>query len=907
MQYRLPAVVAFARANRLDRVTLDSPRPRLGIVTTGKSHGDVRQALRDLGLSDAEAASMGVSVYKVVLAWPLDTESLRDFAEGLDELLVVEEGRAVLEPQIKEALYGVPDPRRPRVIGKRDEQDAPLLKGYGEFNPAEVAPVLAARIQALQPNERLAERLRRIEADREAARSYQPSFARTPYFCSGCPHNTGTRVPEGSTAMGGIGCHFMAVRMDRSTHTWTHMGAEGVTWVGMEPFTDMPHMFVNLGDGTYYHSGFLAIRAAVAANSNITYKLLYNDAVAMTGGQPVDGPISVQQIAQQVHAEGVRHIALVSDSPDKYNSSDFPAGTTIDHRDDYEAVQRDLRERKGVSLLIYEQTCATEKRRRRKRGKLEDPAKRAVINERVCEGCGDCSVQSNCLSVLPLETEFGRKRTIDQSACNKDYSCLKGFCPSFVTVHGGAPRKPQGATPDEAQFATLPRPTQPDTSAPYSMLVAGIGGMGVVTVSALLGTAAQMEGKVARVIDDTGLAQKFGAVYSHVQIADDDAALHTARIGQGNANLILGPDLVTAASEKVMGLARRGATHAVVNTHEQMTGAFTKNPDLQIPSDDLKASIREFCGDGRAEFVDASRLARDLLGDTIGANMFMLGYACQKGLVPLAPDSIEAAIRLNGTFVEGNLNIFRWGRLYANERERVEAAAGGQRTRQAQRRFSQSLAELREVRHRDLVDYQNAAYADRYTALVDRVQQAEKEHAPGRSGLTEAVAKYYYKLLAYKDEYEVARLYTNGEYERRVKEQFVGDYKLRFHLAPPLLARRDPVTGHLRKREFGPWIMPALRLVARLRGLRGTAFDPFGYTAERRTERGLIAEYETVVEELIANLSAENHALAVEIASVPEHIRGYGHIKERHLEQAKADEAELLRRFRLPEDERSAA
>ncbi|HCZ49616.1 MAG TPA: indolepyruvate ferredoxin oxidoreductase family protein, partial [Gammaproteobacteria bacterium] len=752
-QVRFPALRAFVRANAFDKAPLSPGRKRLAIVTAGKSYGDTRQALADMEIADAQALDLGIGIYKPGLIWPLETEGLLDFVEGFEEVLVIEEGRPFLEPQIKAALYDLPEPRRPRISGKRDGNGETQFRSSGELKPADITRVLGPRLTRLADLPGVTRRLKLLEEISNRGPGPGAQFPRTPHFCSGCPHNTSTKVPEGSSAMAGIGCHFMAVFMDRNTHTYTHMGAEGCTWAGLAPFSKTGHMFVNIGDGTFYHSGSLAIRQAVAAKAPITYKILYNDAVAMTGGQPVDGPISVQQIAWQMEAEAIKRIALVSDNPDKFNPAEFPSRLTIHHRRDLDAVQRELREYKDVSVLIYEQTCGTEKRRRRKRGKLEDPAKRVFINDRVCEGCGDCGVASNCLSVLPKETEFGRKRTIDQSACNKDYSCVNGFCPSFVTVHGGGLRKRSGsgADFDETLFANLPEPQLPDTSKAYAMLVGGIGGTGVVTVDALLGTAAHMEGKAVRSLDDTGLAQKFGAVYGNLQIADTPEALNVARLGAGHADLILGPDLVTSAGPKVLSLIEPGRTRALINTYEQMTGAFTRNPDLRIPSDSLRHGIADLCGAERTEFVDATRLALGLMGDAIGANTFLLGFAYQRGLIPISSQALEKAIELNGTAVQANLRVFRWGRLAAHDRAAVDKVLGD-KAKTAEAPAPQSLEEIIARREADLTDYQNAGYAKRYRQLVDRVAAAEKTRAPGKQGLAEAVARYYYKLLAYKDE-----------------------------------------------------------------------------------------------------------------------------------------------------------
>ncbi len=908
MRYKLYAAIAFARANRLDRVALGGRRRRLGIVTTGKSYLDVRQALDDLGIDEAAAEEIGIAVYKVAMTWPLEPEGIRRFAEGLDEILVVEEKRALIENQLKEQLYNWHADKRPRVIGKFDESGEWILPSTGELTPARIARVIAGRIARFHTSETIAERLAFLERKERALAAEAPAFKRIPYFCSGCPHNTSTRVPEGSRAVAGIGCHFMALWMDRSTSTFTHMGGEGATWIGQAPFMETRHIFANLGDGTYFHSGLLAIRAAVAAKVNITYKILYNDAVAMTGGQPVDGSLTVPEIACQVHAEGVRRIAVVSDDPRKYPvGTEFPADVTFHHRDELDRVQRDLREWPGVSVLIYDQTCAAEKRRRRKRGLYPDPPKRVFINERICEGCGDCSVQSNCLSVVPVETEFGRKREIDQSTCNKDYSCLKGFCPSFVTVHGGRLRAQRRAADTGQAFAEPPMPELPGIGRePYNILVTGVGGTGVVTVGALLGMAAHIEGRGVTVLDMTGLAQKGGAVISHLRIAESPDDLHAVRIAAGEADAMIGCDLVVAASFEALAKVRAGRTRAVVNVHETVTGDFTRNPDLEFPGAALVDVIRTEVGRDAADFLEGTALATALMGDSIATNLFMLGYAFQKGLIPLSRDSIMAAIELNGVAVEANQRAFLWGRRAAVDLAAVEKVAALGEVPE-ERRLSRSLDELVERRVADLAAYQNAAYAARYRALVERVREAERTRAKGLDGLTEAVAKYAYKLMAYKDEYEVARLHSDPEFRRTLAQRFEGDYRLRFHLAPPLLSPRDPETGQLLKREYGPWILPVFRLLARLKFLRGTPFDPFGRTAERRRERRLIEEYERTIDDIIGTLDHDNHALAVQIAELPEHIRGFGHVKERHLAEVEARRAELLAAYRRPADTRSAA
>ena len=645
--------------------------------------------------------------------------------------------------------------------------------------------------------------------------------------------------------------------MDRSTATFTQMGGEGVPWIGQAPFTETPHVFANLGDGTYTHSGVLAVRAAVAAKVNITYKLLFNDAVAMTGGQPIDGGLTVPVLTRQLAAEGVRRIVVVTDEPDKYEPGvDFAAGTAVRHRDDLDAVQRELRETEGVTAIVYDQTCAAEKRRRRKRGRFPDPAKRVVINDLVCEGCGDCSNASNCLSVVPVETEFGRKREIDQSSCNKDYSCVKGFCPSFVTVHGGALKLRKAGDLGEDELAPLPEPAHPALDEPYGILVTGVGGTGVVTIGALLGMAAHLEGKGCTILDMTGLAQKGGAVYSHVRIARRPEEIHAVRIAADGAHLLLGCDLVVAASGDALSKLQPGHSRAIVNSHETITGDFTRNPDLTFPSRELQRSIAEATGADNTEFIDATRVATGIFGDSIASNLFMLGFAYQRGAVPLSAEALERAIELNGVAVEFNQRAFRWGRRAAVDPALVDARATPHDAVPETHRLSETLEQVIDRRAAFLTEYQNAAYAARYTSAVRRISEAEAANCAGETALTDTVARALFKLMAYKDEYEVARLYTESDFLKQVADRFEGPYELHFHLAPPLLADRDPESGHLRKRIYGPWMISIFRVLAKLRRLRGTPLDIFGRSEERRTERRLIGEYEAVIEEIISRLSA---------------------------------------------------
>ena len=908
-RYKLYAAIAFARANRLDRVAIAGAKPRFGIVTTGKSYLDVRQALEDLGIDDAYAAEIGLAVYKVALAWPLEREGIRLFAEGLEEILVVEEKRALIENQLKEQLYNWEAAKRPRIIGKFDESGEWILPSAGALTPARIARVVAGRIARFHTSPKIEKRLAFLAAKEKTLDSLHPAPQRVPYFCSGCPHNTSTRVPDGSRALAGIGCHYMAQWMDRNTQTFTQMGAEGVTWVGQAPFTGEKHVFVNIGDGTYFHSGLLAVRQAVASGANVTYKVLFNDAVAMTGGQPVDGPMSVPQITNQLYGEGVEKTVVVSDEPGKYPArAGWAPGVTIHHRDELDHIQKQLREIPGVTAIIYDQTCATEKRRRRKRGKLPDPPRRVFINDAVCEGCGDCSMVSNCLSVVPVATEFGRKRAIDQSNCNKDFSCLKGFCPSFVTIEGGSLRRPERKTWDgDPPFpVTLPEPELPTLDRPYSILVTGIGGTGVVTVAQLLGMAAHLESKGVGVLDIAGLAQKYGAVTSHVRIAARPDDIHAVQIAAGGADLVIGCDLVVSAGASSLAKMQAGVTRAVVNTHETVTGDFTRNRDFALPADDMRSAIVEATGAGKAGFVAATRLALALTGDSIGANLFMVGFAWQQGLIPLSREALIRSIELNGVAVEANTQAFLWGRRAAADLpavERIAEAAGAP----PPPNLARTLDEIVERRVAYLTEYQNAAYAQRYADLVARVRAAQAERTPGHEDLAEAVARNYFKLLAIKDEYEVARLYCTDEFRTTLKERFTGDFKVRVHLAPPLLARRDRDTGHKKKASFGPWVFTMFRSLARLKALRGTAFDVFGHTAERRAERRLIRDYEATVEELLPILDSENRALAVEIAALPDGIRGFGHIKDKAIRDAKTREAELMAAFRANEPIPSAA
>ncbi|RZL08854.1 MAG: indolepyruvate ferredoxin oxidoreductase family protein [Rubrivivax sp.] len=972
MDYKWYAALAYIRANRLNHTVIDSPRARLGLIASGKAYSDMRQALSDLGLDDDTCASIGLRVHKVNVVWPLEASITREFARGLQEILVIEEKRQVIEYQLKEELYNWREDVRPDVLGKFSPMDGGgegrgdhsggewsmpnpssnwLLRAKADLNPALIAKAIAHRLEHLgllaqldaDGRARVAERLAMIDAKErppikvigapapaappvapamKAAQTGQPSTQstdRAPWFCSGCPHNTSTRVPEGSRALAGIGCHYMALWMDRSTSTFTQMGGEGVSWVGQAPFTTEQHVFANLGDGTYFHSGVLAVRQSIAAKVNITYKILYNDAVAMTGGQPVDGVLRVPEISRELHAEGVRRIAIVTDEPDKYRDHSLllAPGATVHHRDELDAMQREMRGEPGCTAIIYDQTCATEKRRRRKRGTMPQATKHVVINELVCEGCGDCSVQSNCLSVEPVETEFGRKRRINQSSCNQDATCVKGFCPSLVTVEGGKPRTSGAPSidaprrPDLAGLPVPPEPELPDATRAYGIVVAGIGGTGVITIGQLLGVAAHIEGKGVITQDSAGLAQKGGATWSHVQIADTVRAIHTTRVAAAAAHLVIGCDPLVAAQPATLMTMSAGRTRVALNTHGAPTAAFVRDAQWQFPGGHCDHIIEQAVMPGHAgmaaapsaasagEFIgrlDAHELAVSLLGDSLYANPLMLGYAWQRGWVPLARASLRRAIELNGVKVAENLAAFEWGRHAAHDLAAVQrlsrpaqavrlvgriAAADAAATPSEQA----MLDELVSRRAGFLRGYQNAAYARRYEAFVSRVRLAEQPL--GSETLTRAVAHNLFKLMAYKDEYEVARLLSDPAFHAQIAEGFEGDYRVAFHLAPPVGGRHD-AQGEPIKQRFGPWMRWGMAALSQLKALRGTPCDPFGYTQERRAERAWIGQYRDAIRALLPGLDATHLAHAVALAQVPEGIRGFGAIKHRSMVAAQA-------------------
>ena len=938
MDYKWYAALAYVRANKLNHNVIATANDRFGVIASGKAFNDTRQALADLGLDDATCRAIGLRLHKVNVVWPLEASITRDFATGLQEILVVEEKRQVIEYQLKEELYNWRPDVRPNVLGKFDEPEATssgdatggewsrpnpsdnwLLRAKADLTPAIIAKAIAKRLKKLGRDgsipadifARMDERLATIAArEAQLAAMVVDTGDRAPWFCSGCPHNTSTRVPEGSRALAGIGCHYMATWMDRSTETFSQMGGEGVAWTGQAPFTNDAHVFANLGDGTYFHSGILAIRQSIASGVNITYKVLYNDAVAMTGGQPIgerpEGH-SVVQIQKSLLSEGVKKLVIVTDEPAKYEGVTLEAGVTVHHRDALDDIQRQFREIAGTTTIIYDQTCATEKRRRRKRGKLAEPEKRVVINELVCEGCGDCSVQSNCLSVEPVETEFGRKRRINQNSCNKDYSCVKGFCPSFVTVEGGQLKKAKKASlqdgrGDLSALPPLPEPALPVAEHAWGIVVGGVGGTGVITIGSLLGMAAHLEGKGVVTQDAGGLAQKGGATWSHIQIANRPDAIFTTKVDTAKADLVIACDSIVGAAKYTLTVMQQGRTYVALNTHGTPTAAFVKNADWQFPGANCEAAVRASVGDALVGAFDAEQVAVQLLGDSIYTNPLLLGYAWQRGRVPLGHAALMRAMELNGVQIDNNKAAFEWGRRCAHDLAAVQALFKAQQVIQFVRK--PGLDEMLKTRVDFLAGYQDAAYAAQYRAFVEQVRTAETPLGGG-TALTEAVARYLFKLMAYKDEYEVARLHTDPAFTAKIAGMFEGDYKLVHHLAPPGIAKTN-ARGELVKQPFGPWIRTAFGVLAKLKGLRGGALDVFGRSEERRMERALITEYRSSIEEVLQTLNAGNRALAAEIARVPEDIRGYGHVKARHLATARPKWEALMKRWRAGELKQAA-
>jgi len=892
-EHKAYAALAFARVNKIDQLIYDSKKPRFGIISSGKAFENVREALRQLGIDEKVADEIGLKLYKVRMPWPLEPEGIRQFSEGLEEVLVVEERREIIEHQIKQQLFNWRADVRPRIVGKFDHEDNRVLGLTEEMTAGVAVRAISTRLLSFDLPEGLAARIKQKLAYYEERagirKNHEAPVTRTAHFCSGCPHNTSTKVPDGSRATAGIGCHFMSVWMDRSTATFSHMGGEGISWTGLSHFTDEDHVFANLGDGTYFHSGYMAIRQAVASGANITYKVLFNDAVAMTGGQTHDGPLDPPTISHQLKSEGVKEIWLISDEPDRYSKSLLAGGTQVRSRDHIDEVQRHLRKVKGCTAIIYDQTCAAELRRRRKRGMAPDPDKRAFINPLVCEGCGDCSVQSNCISIEPLETKFGRKRKINQSSCNKDFSCVEGFCPSFVTVHGGELKKPELP---ELDTSTLPTPKTPKLDGVYNIAITGVGGTGVLTIGAILGMATHIEGNAALMLDMAGLAQKGGAVLSHVRIASTPDLVTAPQIVTGEADVLLAADTVVASAQSSIALFSPENTNAVLNTHLNPVSNFIFERDYDFREVGVVDTIKKHVKDEISQ-VDFTKLAESVCGDAIATNIMMVGYAVQKGLIPVSPEAINKAIELNAVAVNANKRAFNWGRKFAAFPEEAEVLLSKLKPATQE---PDTLREIIQKRTDFLTDYQDETYANTYRDFVSLVETAEEKLGKSRE-LTNAVARNLFKLMSYKDEYEVARLYTNGTFEQQIADTFEGDFKIKYHLAPPLISMGKKPDGRPRKRAFGGWMMPTFRMLAKFKNLRGGTFDIFSYTSERKMERKLIEDYRSTVADLLGKLTEDNRHFAAAIARLPNDIRGFGPVKEEAIKKSEEKLEELMVQF----------
>lgn len=887
-RYKLPAFKAYVRANRLDRLLIASAKPRIGIVSVGKTAYDVLQVLKTFEDIDPRAIE-NVALLKLAASWPIDDHTIREFAAELDEIVIVEDRLPIIEQQVRSILYNVP--RRPIVVGKRDENGTALFKEWSDISTAEIALTLADRLRTHDKEGRISAHVAKLNEHLDLVSARANGVARKPYFCSGCPHNRSTKVVEGSRAIGGIGCHYISTWVEGSrTDVFTQMGGEGVVWIGQSLYRNEEHIFANLGDGTYFHSGILAVRALVAAERNVTYKLLFNGAVAMTGGQPIDGVLTVPQVTFQLAAERVNQIAVVSEDVNRYVGVALAPGVSVHSRRELPDVEARFRNTKGVTVIIYDQTCATEKRRRRKRGALPEAQERVFINDRVCEGCGDCSAQSNCVSIVPLETEFGTKRAIDQSNCNADFSCTEGFCPSFVSLPGAKRRK---RSLDHLTANSLPAPpTYPSLNQPFGMVITGIGGTGVVTAGAILGMAAHLEGKAVTVLDSLGFSQKGGGVTSQIRIGAAGTRLASLKVPDGSADLLLACDNLLAANADVLKRVGRGRTHAVVNSHEQVTPAFIHDPDFRNPTAQIRRSLHSAIGLEATFDIDANRLAEDYLGDAIAANMILVGYAWQKGLLPLGRDAVLAAISLNGTSVALNEAAFAIGRQAAHSAQSVVSLIPTQSGR------TESLETIVSSRTADLTAYQDRAYADLFVGAIERLRASESSIAGQQGKLTIAAARNLHKLMAYKDEYEVARLYADPTFHQKLHETFENIGQIKVHLAPPLLSRRDPLTRRPRKTAFGSWMFTAMRILAKGKWLRATSIDPFGWTAERKADRKLWKDYLSVVDEVSEQLTPDNYSTALALLSLPDRIRGFGHVRERSISLLESERVGLLAEFR---------
>ena len=894
--HKLNAVKEFCKVNKLNKYIYNFDNAKIGIVSTGKSYLDLMQSLEKLKIDEEAAKEFGIRLLKIAMPWPLEPSIIEDFSQGLDLIIVVEEKRSLIESQIREILFNRSSSLK--IIGKKDLEGNTLFPSTGALNPGMIACKLGLTIYNKNKNHDLKLNIEKINSLISETRSLD-TIKRAPYFCSGCPHNTSTQIPSGSRAMTGVSCAYLVQNMKRDNQGFTQMGSEGATWVGESLFSNRDHVFQNLGDGTYIHSGILSIRHAVAAKTKITFKILYNEAVALTGGQALDGLPTVAQISRQLDAENVSKIAIITDEPKKYTNKDiFGKNTTIHHREDLIKIQNELSKINSTTVIIYDQGCAAEKRRKIKRSLMPEPNKKIFINDLVCEGCGDCGVKSNCVSILPLETEFGRKRQIDQANCNKDYSCIDGFCPSFVSLEGDVKTKKNiDQSLIETLDSELQEPILPKIKGFYGVMIAGVGGTGIVSMGALLGTAALIEGKGAGVLDMTGLAQKGGAVKSFLRIFEKPEEISTIRLSYNDTDLLLGCDLLVSNDEDILLTLKKGRSKAVISTDEVFTGEFTRNPDLEFPAEEIKENLIKWLGENNSYFIDTGKIVRKILSDDIPANMFVVGFAYQAGLIPIKSTSIEEAIRLNNVSVDFNLNAFRLGRQTFLKKDNIYKLIENKISEDDSEKLSSTLNDKINRRFNFLTEYKDEKYAKKYIKLVNAVKTCEEKLSINKTTLSEAVAFNYFKLMAYKDEYEISRLYTHPRFEKKIKETFEGNFKINFHVAPPIFAKKNSSNGKPKKIKMGQWLLYLMKLIATLKFLRGTFFDPFGYSAERKIERKLIQDYEIRILNITKKLNKENYDTACKIAKIPEKIRGFGYIKKDNLIVAKKIEANLVAEF----------
>jgi len=888
--HKIKVVKEFCKINKLNEIKYNFPNSKIGIVTTGKSYLDTKLAFEKIGIDKNLSKQIGIKFLKIAMPWPLENTIIEEFSQGLEKIIVVEEKRSLIETQIKEILFNTN--KNIKIIGKLDEENNDLFLSSGSLDPGIIAIKLYKHISQIHSSEKIQNNINNLKNLLKNNNNVL-NIERAPYFCSGCPHNTSTKIPENTRAITGISCAYLVQNMERNNEGFTQMGSEGASWVGESVFSNTDHIFQNMGDGTYIHSGILSIRHAVAAKTKMTFKILYNDAVALTGGQALDGLPTVAQMSRQLESEGVKKIAIITDEPNKYKSRDkFSNNSRVYDRKEIIDVQIKLSQINDTTAIIYDQTCAAEKRRRIKKSILPEPNKKIFINEKVCEGCGDCGIQSNCISIVPVETEYGRKRQIDQSNCNKDYSCVDGFCPSFVSVVGDVKLKTNvNNSLIERINSTISEPILPEIQQSYGIMIAGIGGTGVVTIGAILATAAQIDGKGSGVLDMTGLAQKGGAVKSFLRIFNDPKEISTIRLSYGDTNLLMGFDLLVANDEEVLKTLDKQKTKSIINSDEIMTGEFTRDKNFFLPFDKMKENLINILGKNNIDFMPSNTITNKILGDSILSNMFIVGNAYQSGLIPIKANAIEQAIQLNGVSIDENIHAFRLGRHSINMKEEILNLI--YEKEKVITNFDEKFVD----RYNFLIKYQNKKYADKYKELVDYVKKCEEKISVDIKNFSNAVAINYFKLMSYKDEYEIARLYSDNEFINKINETFEGNFKINYHLSPPIFYTQDKITGHPLKINFGSWIMILFKFISLFKFLRGTYFDLFGYFEERKIERLLINNYKDRILEICTKLTIENYALAVEIASTPDQIRGFGYIKEKNIEIAKRCEDKLMSAF----------